>query len=222
MRFQRAWFLWLVPLLALMLLLHLLQHAGVDVVGALANIYAKTWTGQIYRLLSAPLVHTSWSHLASNAIDMFIAWLVATQFFRPFRVAIAACVAAICSQLLPLLIWRTGLLPLEDTLSGASGIVYGLGYLDIRCLYRNSSTSNGRAFALSLAIIGVFSLFLQALDNWSQPSCHLAGVVALAFVVETGLLRECEEVRLWAAGSSHGNGTAPNEESRSVREAYPS
>lgn len=189
---------WLLLLALPMVLFQLLSSCGwYDVSLALRNEFAKTAGGQYCRLVTAPFLHLGWHHLLPNLLWFAVFWCLACRTSSPLRVAMVLVAAAAAGQYVSLLAWRVGVLGFESFV-GISDGTYGLVYSALRKAYQTSKDSNRRAFLLSLAVAGSYSILYSFVVGNSMflPSIrtsgvsHLAGIVVFASAIEVGFVGE--------------------------------
>jgi membrane associated rhomboid family serine protease len=137
------------------------------------GIYPRHWEG-ILGIITAPLVHSDWSHLGANTVSLFVLLAALYYFYRE-----------LASQVFVQLWFISGLWvwlgARESWHIGASGLVYGLAvFLFVSGLVRRDS----RLSALSLFVVfaygslvwGIFPDFFPEKNiSWEA---HLAGLLA--------------------------------------------
>jgi membrane associated rhomboid family serine protease len=122
-------------------------------------------------ILTGPLVHGSWEHLASNTIPLFVLMVILLYFYR--KVAIRA--FWVIYVLTGVAVW---LLARPVSHIGASGVVYGLvAFIFWNGIFRRSL----RSVILALIVMVLYSgMFLGVLPDQEGVSweSHLLGSLA--------------------------------------------
>lgn len=137
------------------------------------GVFPRHWEG-LHGILTAPLVHSDWSHLGANTVSLFILLAALYYFYRE-----------LATQVFVLMWLSSGLWvwlgARESWHIGASGLVYGLAaFLFVSGLVRRDT----RLSALSLFVVfsygslvwGIFPDFFPEKNiSWEA---HLAGLLA--------------------------------------------
>lgn len=122
----------------------------------------------IWGILTGPMVHGSWEHLASNSVPLFVLTVICLYFYK--KVAIRA--FWIIYLLTGFAVW---LLARQVSHIGASGVVYGLlAFVFWNGIFRRSIRSIILALIVMLLYSGMFMGVLPDQEGVSWES-HLLG-----------------------------------------------
>lgn len=152
-------------------------NLGLSVLG----IYPRQWSG-LPGILTSPLIHSTWGHLASNSLPIITLTTILVLFYR--KVANQAMIMIWLGT--GMMVW---LFARPSYHIGASGLVYGLiGFIFFTGIFKK----NIKSIVLSLIVLTLYSgsvesMFPNAGNNISWES-HLFGAMVglvISFVLRS-------------------------------------
>ncbi len=154
-------------------MVHLYQRAAGWDPGMYGIMSRRFWGLQ--GILTGPLVHGSWGHLASNSVPLFVLTVMTTYFYK--KVAMRA--FWMIYVLTGVSVWMFGR---DVSHIGASGVVYGLvAFIFWNGIFRRSLRSIMLAAIVMLLYSGMFMGVLPDQEGVSWES-HLLGSLVGIFV----------------------------------------